>query len=122
MPIYIEFSKPLDAYCEAMSVQLGVSSKSTGVTGMGGGSGASSRAQLHDVNLTKQRDSLSDKLWRHCVSGTTFGTVWIEFYRNADSDYPYYTYTLTDVLISGFSSSGQSESFSLNYATVKVTQ
>jgi type VI secretion system secreted protein Hcp len=118
MPIYVEFSKPLDTYCEAMSLQFGVSPKSTGV--MGGG--ASTRAQLNDVNLTKQRDSLSDKLWRASVSGTTFGAVWIEFYRTADSDYPYFTYTLTDVLISAFSSSGQSESVSLNYSTVKVTQ
>ena len=122
MPIYVEFSKPLDAYCEAMSVQLGVNSKTTSVTGMGGASGGSSRAQLNDINFTKQRDSLSDKLWRHCVSGTTFRTVWVEFYRTDDSEYPYYTYTLTDVVISGVSSNNQAESLSLNFSAVKVSQ
>lgn len=110
--IYVTFSKPLDSYCEAMSLQFSVNSKSSGTVG-------SSRAQLNDISFTKGQDSLTDKLWRHCTLGTIFGAVWIEYYRDADSDYPYYTYTLKDAMISAVHSSGRIESISLNFASVK---
>jgi hypothetical protein len=90
--IYVEFSKPLDSYCEATSLSFNMEkSRAFGFAG-----GASSRAQFNDVHFTKKPDSLSDKLWRHCLLGT---------------------------LITAFSSSqGQLEGISLMFSTIKITQ
>jgi type VI protein secretion system component Hcp len=112
MLAYVEFSGPVDDYCEATSYSFGVNS-----SGLAGGTGRT--AQGAGVQFTKQHDSLSHALLQHLVAGTVFGTVWVELYRDADSDV-YITYTLRDVVISSLNSRGDRESVSLNYRTSKA--
>ena len=112
MLVYVEFSGPVDDYCEATSYSIGMNSSSLA-------GGTARTAQGSGVQFTKQRDSLSHALLQHCVAGTVFGTVWVELYRDADSDV-YITYTLRDVVISSLSSRENRESVGLNYRTSKA--
>src|ERR1035441_10838042 len=104
MLAYVEFSKPVDDYFAATSFSVGTGMGSGGLAG-----GGSLRAQLHDMQFTKGRDSLSDALMQHCAAGTVFDTVWVELCEDADSD-PYITYTLSGVVIGSVSSGGSGES------------
>jgi type VI protein secretion system component Hcp len=81
MPIYMTFGKPVDDYCELWSVPVG--SQTVPAAG-----GAPHRAQVDSLSVSKGRDSLSGQLFQHCAVGTTFGTVWVEFYRGTTARSP----------------------------------
>lgn len=112
MLVYVEFSGPVDDYCEATSFSIGMNS-----SGFAGGTART--AQRSEVQFTKDRDSLSHALMQHSAAGTVFGTVWVELYQDADSDV-YITYTMRDVVISSMSSRDNRESVGLNYRTSKA--
>ena len=113
MLAYVEFSKPVDDYFAATSFSVGTGMGSGGLAG-----GGSLRAQLHDMQFTKGRDSLSDALMQHCAAGTVFSTVLVELCKDADSD-PYLTYTLSSVVISSVNSGGSGEYVGLDYSGAK---
>jgi type VI protein secretion system component Hcp len=111
MLAYVEFGKPVDDYFAATSYSVGTGVGSSGLAG-----GGSVTAQLHGMQFTKNRDSLSDAIVRHCAAGTVFDTVWVELCRDADSEV-YLTYTLGGVQISSVHSGGSGESVGLDYKT-----
>ena len=104
---YVEFSKPINSYCEARSYNFGMGSSP--IAG-----GATGKAQLHDFQFTKDIDSLSPSLFQHVCAGTVFGTVWFEIYRNDEED-PYVTYTMSNVVISSLHTAGNVEHVGLNF-------
>ena len=111
MLAYVEFGKPVDDYFAATSYSVG---SGVGASGLAGGGTVT--AQLHGMQFTKNRDSLSDAIVRHCAAGTVFDTVWVELCRSADSEV-FVTYTLSGVQISSVNSSGSGESVGLDYKT-----
>jgi|ERR1017187_952629 type VI protein secretion system component Hcp len=113
MVAYVTFSEPVNDYFTASSCSIG--------TSIGGGYLAGSgsvTAQLHGMQFTKGRDSLSDALMQHCAAGTVFSTVLVELCKDADSD-PYLTYTLSSVVISSVNSGGSGEYVGLDYSAAK---
>ena len=70
MLAYVEFGKPVDDYFAATSYSVGTGVGSTGLAG-----GGSFTAQLHGMQFTKNRDSLSDAIVRHCAAGTVFDNL-----------------------------------------------
>ncbi|RDJ24946.1 hypothetical protein DWF00_17185 [Bosea caraganae] len=111
MSIYVEFGEPLDKNCQATSASLGTTSPP--IAG-----GISHRAQSKDFSFTKTRDSLSPELSKHMVQGTRFGTVVIEFYKNDETLYA--VYTMSDVMIASWQSSGESEGIGLNFGGIST--
>src|SRR5262245_34160993 len=112
MLFYIEFDKPIDDYCEATSCQFGGSAPRAA----GGGA---YRASANGLTFTKDRDSISGKLMQHCATGTVFKAVWVELYRDEDSDV-YMTYELSDAIISAVQVSGEHESVEINFSKAKA--
>ncbi len=56
---------------------------------------------------------------RHCASGTEFGTVWLEVYKD-DNDYPSLAYTMSQVQVSAIHTNGDgSESVALDFKTMQ---
>jgi len=81
--------------------------------------GAQRRAQVNPVSFTKNHDAFTSTLFRHCLSGTQFGTVSIEMYRSATSGLTI-LYTMSDVVISQINSgSGEDDFVGLDYRTMK---
>jgi type VI protein secretion system component Hcp len=114
MLYFVDFSKPIDDFCEARRCTFGYSETPTA-------GGAYHQAQLHGVSFTKRRDSMTNKLFQHCAVGTAFNTVSIELYRDEDSDV-YMIYKLSNVVIASFNSSAKGEeSVGLNYKTMAHT-
>ena len=115
MPTFVEFGSPIDSYFEAKSFSLGSFNSGGNAAG-----GAAPRAQIHGMNFTKNRDSLSEALFRACVSGTNFDTVWVELYRSASSEVAYITYTLSNVAVSSFQvDSRGTESVALDFGSIE---
>lgn len=114
MSLWAEFSSPIGKYFEALSASAGM-----GVGPIAGG--VRGQAQFGDFQLTKRKDNLSQKLVQHCVSGTVFALVTLEYYNK--SDILFVTYKLTNVIIASFQSGGGDaalESLSLNAETLSV--
>ncbi len=107
MSVYVEFSGPIDDYCEVSSLSFGMQASVVGNAGRS--------AQRHDVSFAKKADSLSSAIWRACALGTSFDTVWVEYYRGEDI---YSVYTLSDVLVSSCSVHGSTEHISLDYKSL----
>src|SRR5215470_5854338 len=94
---YVEFTAPIDDYCEALSVTLGMRSSPAA-----GGLGRS--AQAHDISFSATHCSVTTKLFNHCLQGTKFAKVWVEYYRTSD-DSLYLYYELLDVYVTSVTSS-----------------
>src|SRR5688572_22928501 len=94
MLFFLDFGKPVEAFCEATSVSFGEQSNITA----GGGSRL---AQTHDFVFTKAQNALSGRLMQHHAAGTTINTVSVQCHRDAKSD-PHVVYLLTEVVISAF--------------------
>ena len=108
---YVEFGKPMDDYCEASSYSFGMGSSNILA-------GTNRKASMHDLTFTKENDSMSRKIWQACMAGTPFATVWVEFYRDEDSD-AYAVFTLGNVIVSSISTRGSKDTVGLNFATMK---
>lgn len=109
--IYVEFGKPIDDYCEVSSCSFGMGSSSILA-------GTNRQASVHDVTFLKESDSMSQKIWRASMDGTSFNTVWVEFYSGDDND-PYMVYTLGNVFVASVSVHGTTETVGLNFKTMK---
>ena len=106
--LYVEFTAPIDDYCEALSVSFGMrSSPAAGGAGRG--------AQAHDLSFSASQSSLTNKLFRHCILGTKFAKVWVERYRD---DTLYLYYELADVYVMSMTTSNGTVSVSLDYGTM----
>lgn len=112
MSVYVEFSKPIDDYTEVSSLSFGMAAGTLAGTGR--------QASAHDVNFSMNVDSMSRKIWQACMNGTTFSAVWVEFYKNDDSDEPYIVYTLSDVLVLSVSTHGTTMNVGLNFTKAKA--
>ena len=110
MPLYVEFTAPIDDYCEVLSVSLGMRSNPAA-----GGVGRS--AQANDVSFSVTQSSLSNKLFQHCMQGTKFAKVWLEYYRTSD-DTLYAYYELLDVYIMSMTTNHGVDHVGLDYRTM----
>ena len=91
-----------------------------------GGSGAEKTSIHSDVNCTKLTDASSNKLNEACWLGKTIPNVVLTVQRqgsDADNKIDFIRITLTNVIVSSFSTSGgdgmPTETFNLNYETIK---
>ncbi len=84
------------------------------------------RPSLSEVTFTHKTDNSATALFKESVSGSTGKKVVIKFVQTgADKLVEYMTYTLTDVLVSGYSISADGdsdpiESISMSYAKIEV--
>ncbi|MFL0809007.1 MAG: type VI secretion system tube protein Hcp [Agarilytica sp.] len=84
------------------------------------------RPSLSEVTFTHKTDNSATALFKESVSGSQGKKVTIKFVQTgADKLVEYMTYTLTDVLVSGYSISADGdndplESISLSYAKIEV--
>ena len=91
----------------------------------GGTGGASGRAQLHDITITKKFDKSSAKLFQACSSGKHFQTVVITVRKAGGSHGEFLRYTFRTVFIRSAQTIGSggkatpSESLTLNYSKVE---
>ena len=87
----------------------------------GGSGGASGKAAVHDIQITKLTDKSSPKLFLACVNGQHFKTATL-IVRKAGGKQV--VYTLTDVLIAAAQSTdhGQklTDSLTLNYGKLTI--
>jgi len=114
MLVFVEFSNPLGDYCQVNTLGFGMES-----VPLAGGSGRS--AHIQGVHFTKDRDSLSARLFEHCAGGTNFTRVDVEYYRDEDSA-RVCLYRMTDVTIASFNSTAKGEeSIALSYKALKGT-
>ncbi len=107
----------------ASSLQWGVG---RGVSGFANGSRETSSPSFSEMVFTKTFDLASNDLSKAASNATNFPEIVITLRKETGGEgLDYLVYTLTNVLISGYSvSSGgmtPSESVSLNYTTIKST-
>jgi type VI secretion system secreted protein Hcp len=87
----------------------------------------STRPSLSEITITKQTDATSTSLFKESVTGAAGKKVKIKFIRTGgDKLFEYMTYELEEVMVSGYSVSGDSEgepveSISLSYAKLTVS-
>lgn len=92
-----------------------------------GGSGSAGTSIHTDLSLTKQVDEASNKLHEACWTGKTIAKAILTQQRAGEKGgkkVDYFRLTIGDVLVTSISSSGApgdipTESFTLNYATIK---
>ena len=111
MLCYVEFSKPINDYCQVTSLSFGMNSDILGNTNRS--------AQRHGLSFSKALDSLSPALSQACAMGTEFNTVWVEYYKDEDSDC-YMAYTLSGVVVAAYQTLSPGENVSLDYRAMKA--
>ncbi|MBL7794949.1 MAG: type VI secretion system tube protein Hcp [Saprospiraceae bacterium] len=96
----------------------------TGAHGAGGGGGAG-KVSVHDISITKMNDKSSPDLMQAAASGQHIKEAKLTCRKAGGDQQEYLTYTLEDVLVSSYSTSGQGsssgrpmESLSLNFTKV----
>jgi type VI protein secretion system component Hcp len=109
---YVEFSKPIDNYTEVSSFSYGMGASDVLA-------GTNRKASAHDVSFLMDVDSMSQRVWQASMTGTVFATVWVEFYKNDDSDEPYLRYTLSNVVVASVSTRGATMNVGLNFKTMR---
>lgn len=104
------------------SFSWGASNTGTSAHG-GGGAG---KASVHDISLTKATDKSSPDLMQAAASGKHIKTAKLFVRKQGTEQQEYLTYTLENVLVSSYSTSGQgssstvpTDSFSLNFEKIK---
>jgi type VI secretion system secreted protein Hcp len=106
-------------WIELESWSFGVTNSGTSEAGTGAGAG---KVKFSDFTFTKTIDSTSPKLFEDCAAGSHFPSVTIEL-NNVGASQGYLTITLTNVFISSFNTSGNSENPSetvtLNYEKIQ---
>jgi type VI secretion system secreted protein Hcp len=110
-------AKGHEGWIEVNSAQFGVG---RGISSPVGGTRDTSPPNLSEFVVTKPTDSSTPALFLESTIGSTGKQVDLHFTRTtANGEQTYYTVTLSDVLVSGFSQSSSgdrpSESISLNY-------
>ena len=92
---------------------------------MAGGGGGAGKVSMQDFSITKSMDKSSPKLFEALATGKHLKEV--KLVLRGSSSVEYLTVTLTDVMISSYSTGGSSgddrptESVSLNFAQIKMS-
>jgi type VI secretion system secreted protein Hcp len=81
------------------------SESQTGTSGHGGGAGAG-KVAMQDFHLSKQVDKSSPRLMLACASGDHIKTAVVTVRKAGKDQQPFLKFTLSDVLISGYSIDG----------------
>jgi len=108
MDVYVEYTAPIDDYCECLGFSWGM--RTTPAAG-----GGARTAQVHDISYSATTSSLTTKLYQHFMKDTKFAKVWIEYYRD-DSLYMYYE--LSDVYVTSLKVYKGVDSVGLNFGTM----
>jgi type VI secretion system secreted protein Hcp len=97
-----------------------------GTMSFGGGGGAG-KVQMRDLNFRKNVDRASPKLFLACATGEHIKNAVLTARKAGKDQLDYFKVTLTDVLISSFTSDGDAqvnslpvETVSLNFAEIEV--
>jgi type VI secretion system secreted protein Hcp len=82
------------------------------------------RPQFSEMTFSKMTDQSTPALFAACSGGTKLGDAKLHIGRNEGGNFmPLMTYTLTNAMISGISTSGgggiPSDSFAINYTKIK---
>ena len=98
----------------------------SGTTSTSGGAGAG-KVSMQDISITKYSDLASTAIMLHVANGRHIPTVVLTLTRSTpDGSHEYYKITLTDVIVTSFSTGGSQgdnrlfESLTLNFKTVAV--
>ena len=111
MTIYVLFSDPIDDYCMVESLQFGMHVERVA----GGGDHG---AQTPSVVFTKKKDNLSHDLFVACRQGGEFDNIDIEIWQGYACTF---VYRLTGATIKkDIAYSGNQESFTIEYETIKM--
>jgi type VI secretion system secreted protein Hcp len=98
----------------------------TGTMAMGGGGGAG-KVSVQDISITKSMDKASPKLFEALATGKHMKEAKLTLRKAGGDQHEYFTITLTDVIITNYSTGGSSgedrptESLSLNFAQIKMS-
>jgi type VI secretion system secreted protein Hcp len=106
---------------EIDSFSWGVSNAGSMASGGGGGAG---KASFQDIHFTMKVSKASPKLMMAVATGEHMKSVELTLRKAGSTQTDYYTITLSDVLVSSYSTSGESgsvptEQVSLNYAKIE---
>jgi type VI protein secretion system component Hcp len=112
--VYIEFSAPIDDYCELDSASISNTHKAYAH----GGSDGVYRSQIDDVKFVTTDSYLQTDLLKAVSVGTTFKKVTLWFYSNAGDLYLYYTFTNAIVSSVHMSGGGTHVAGSLNFESM----
>ncbi|MQY15439.1 Protein hcp1 [Streptomyces sp. RB5] len=109
---------------EIESYSLGVMTAEA-VPGGGGGGGAG-KPEFIDFSFTKAPDSTSPLIFKSAVTGTHHKKAVLTADKGGDQPQTYLKITMEDVIVSGFSTSGQSEDssseeVSLDYGKITMS-
>lgn len=117
MTIHPSNGQPFDVPVYSLQHGVGV-----GISNSSGGSRETTRPSVSEMTLTRKTDSISPVLFGYITRGTNLPEVDL---NGSLPDGTPFEYELTDVLISGFSTSAGgnsfSESVSLNFTKIKTT-
>ncbi len=99
----------------------------TGSFGYGGGGGGSGKVQFQDLSFMTKMSCASPKLQMACVSGQHIPKAVLTCRKAGGQQMPFYTVTLTDVLVSGYTVKAEDEAarlpldyVTLNFAKIEV--
>jgi len=106
MPIYVEFTSPISAACEARSVSFGAGRESLAAGGI------RRVAQRNDFSFSKDPGNLSGALMNAIATGTIFKAVTVKFFKT-DNRKLYMTYWLTNTVVDSYSSNSSFEQIGL---------
>jgi len=109
---------------DVLSWSWGASQSGSMAAGGGGGAG---KVSMQDLSITKHIDKSSPKLFEALATGKHLKEAKLVLRSAGGSQVEYLVITLSDVLVSGYSTGGSSgddrptESISLNFAQIKMS-
>jgi type VI secretion system secreted protein Hcp len=111
-------------WIEVSSFSWGASNTGTGAVGMGSGA---SKANMHDLQVTKYIDKATPGLMQACCNGKHFATAKLYIRKAGENPVEYLKYDMDEVFISSVAHGGAdgggiaTESVALNFAKIKLT-
>jgi type VI secretion system secreted protein Hcp len=133
MAIYMNYTSPTisgdvtaagyEKWIEVNSFQWGVGRGIGSAQGSGGNREASTPS-VSEVSITKDEDESSGPLLQEAFNGAGNAVVTITFVRTGSPAVEYLSYILTNVMLSGYSTSSggerPAESISLNFTQIEI--
>jgi len=117
-------SKDKEGEIDILSFSVGASQ--SGTAAQGGGMGAG-KVHFSDISVTKHVDKASPELFKACATGKHIKSAVISVKKAGGSQEEYMKWTLSDVLISGYSTSGSGngdeipmEQISFNFSKIET--
>ena len=109
---------------DILSFSVGATQSGTSAQGGGGGAG---KVSFSDISVTKHVDKASPKIFEACATGKHIPKAVISVKKAGGSQEEYMKWTLSDVVISGYSTSGSNngdeipmEQVSFNFAKIET--